>query len=110
MRVLFETNMIATQINASVRFSTKLSSVNHFFKIPTIYNNSDDIAVSVTSFNRMIKTIDDSNEAHMAYPNSNPRWNQNFVNGEYVIAYTFDPLLDQAVKSTLPEVYSKFRT
>ena len=58
----------------------------------------------------MIKTSDDSNEAHMAYPNSNPRWNQNFVNGEYVIAYTLDPLLDQAVKSTLPEVYFKFRT
>ena len=32
MRVSFETNMIATQINASVRFSTKLSSVNQFFK------------------------------------------------------------------------------
>ena len=64
----------------------------------------------MTTFNRIIKTSDDSNEAHMAYPNSKPRWDQNFVSGEYVIAYTLDPLLDQAVKNTLPEVFSKFRT
>ena len=51
----------------------------------------------------MIKTSDDSNE-HMAYPSLHPYWNQHFINGEYVISYTLDPFLDQAVESMLPEV------
>ena len=62
----------------------------------------------------MIKTNDDPND-HMAFPTWNPYWDQNIVNGEYVIAYTFCPSLDQAVKSGLPEVYyipyiANFRT
>ena len=49
----------------------------------------------------MIKTSD---EKLMAFPSWNPYWDQNFVNGEYVIAYKFDPSLNQAVRSGLPEV------
>ena len=99
--VSFETNMIAIQISASVRFSTRPSSVNHFFKVPTKQNYSGDIAVSGFSFRRMINT----RGLHNAYSkNSDHYWNQNFVNDEYVIAYTFGPWLDQAVQKGLPEV------
>ena len=54
---------------------------------------------------------DDSNAAlsNAAYSKSNlDLWDQNFVNGEYVIAYEFNPSLDQAVQSALPEVYSEY--
>ena len=101
MLVSFETNMIVFQKNASVRFSTRPSSVNHFFKVPTKQNYSGDIAVSGFSFRRMMNT----SGLHMAYSkNSDHYWNQNFVNDEYVIAYTFGPWLDQAVQKGLPEV------
>ena len=56
----------------------------------------------------MIKTSDDPSD-HMAYPSWHPYWDRNMVGGEYVIAYTFGPWLDQAVQSRLPEVYSKFQ-
>ena len=52
----------------------------------------------------MIKTSDDSNEAHMAFPSSNPRWNQNFVNGEYVVAFELNPGLHPKIRSMLPKV------
>ena len=106
MLVSFETSMIAIQISANVRFSTRLLSVNHFFKVPTKKNYSGDIAVSGFSFRRMINT----SGLHMAYSkNSDNYWNQNIVNGEYVIAYKFGPWLNQAVKSGLPEVNLFFK-
>ena len=54
------------------------------------------------TFNKMIKTSDDFLRA---YPSPNAYlWDQNFVNGQYVIAYVFDYGLDQNVKSMLPKV------
>ena len=54
------------------------------------------------TFNKMIKTSDDFLRA---YPSPNAYlWDQNFVNGQYVIAYAFDYGLDQNVKSMLPKV------
>ena len=101
MLVSFETNMIVFQKNASVRFSTRPSSVNHFFKVPTKQNYSGDIAVSSFSFRRMMNT----SGLHMCYSkNSDHYWNENFVNDEYIIAYTFGSRLDKAVQSGLPEV------
>ena len=50
----------------------------------------------------MIKTSDDFLNA---YPSPNAYlWDQNFVNGQYVVAYAFDYGLDQNVKSMLPKV------
>ena len=97
--------MIVIHQNASVRISTKLWSVNYyFFLFLTEETHSDDIDVSLTSFNKMIKTSNDSNEERGAFPTWDSYWDKHFVNGEYVIAYKFDPFLDQAVRSGLPEV------
>ena len=39
------------------------------------------------------------------YTKSNiDRWDQNFVNGKYVIAYEFNPSLHPKVKNMLPKV------
>ena len=58
------------------------------------------------TFNKMIKTSDDSNTEHMrAYPSPKAHlWDQNFVNGQYVIAYEFDYGLDRNVETMLPKV------
>ena len=106
MLVSFETNMIVIQKNASVRFSTKLLSVNqHFWNSSTKQNHSGDIAVTENTFNKMIKISDDFLRA---YPSPNAYlWDQNFVNGQYVIAYAFDYGLNQNVKSMLPKVIIK---
>ena len=40
-----------------------------------------------------------------AYTKSNiDRWNENFVNGKYIIAYEFNPSLDSNVLNMLPKV------
>ena len=31
-------------------------------------------------------------------------WDENFVNGKYIIAYQFNPTLDQEVQNMLPKV------
>ena len=48
----------------------------------------------------------DSNAAiWKAYPNSQvDLWDQNFVNGEYVIAYELSPGLDRKLQKMLPKV------
>ena len=54
------------------------------------------------TFNKMIKASDDSLRA---FPSPNAYlWDQNFVNGQYVIAYEFDYGLDQNVETMLPKV------
>ena len=54
------------------------------------------------TFNKMIKASDDSLRA---FPSPNAYlWDQNFVNGQYVIAYEFDYGLDQNVEIMLPKV------
>ena len=52
----------------------------------------------------------DSNAAFWkAYPKSNvDLWDQNVVNGEFVIAYELSPGLDHKLQNMLPEVNSRF--
>ena len=68
--------------------------------------NLGDIAVSEKTFLKLMKSSSDSNaEIWRAYPKSRvDLWDQNFVNGEYKIAYEFNPNLHQKVRSLLPKV------
>ena len=101
--------MAATQINASVHTSTTLSLVNLIFV--DIYNffNSGDIAVSGKTVNKLMRLNGDSNAAIWnAYPDSEvDLWDQNVVNGEYVIAYELSPGLDRKLQNMLPKVNSR---
>ena len=58
-----------------------------------------------------MKTRNDLNATFWrAYPDSRvDLWDQNFVNGEYIIAYEFNPSLHQKLKSMLPKVCLRFR-
>ena len=54
-----------------------------------------------------MKLSGDSNTAMWnAYPDSEvDLWDQNVVNGEFVIAYEINPGLDHKLQNMLPEVY-----
>ena len=67
---------------------------------------SGDIAVSGKTVHKLIKINGDSNTAMLnAYPKSGvDLWDQNLVNGEYVIAYEINPWLDHKLQSLLPQV------
>ena len=54
-----------------------------------------------------MKISGDSNTAAWnAYPDSEvDLWDQNLVNGEYVIAYEINPGLDSKLQNLLPKVY-----
>ena len=58
-----------------------------------------------------MKSSSDSNaEIWRAYPVSKiGLWDQNFINGEYKIAYEFNPNLHQKVRSLLPQVRLRSR-
>ena len=58
----------------------------------------------------MIITGDDSNSGIMrGYPTPEAElWDENFVNGEYVIAYELSSGLHQDVQNMLPKVFSRF--
>ena len=50
-------------------------------------------------------SYDSNADLWRAYTKSNiDRWNQNFVNGEYIIAYEFDPGLHPKLQDMLPKV------
>ena len=50
-------------------------------------------------------SYDSNADLWKAYTKSNiDRWNQNFVNGEYIIAYEFDPGLHPKLLDMLPKV------
>ena len=68
--------------------------------------------MSEYTFNKLIMTSDDSNSAIMkGYPMPEAElWDENFVNGEYVIAYELSSGLHRAVQSMLPKVNHRFRT
>ena len=53
-----------------------------------------------------MKTSDDSNAAlWRAYPDTKVDfWDENFVDGEYIIAYEMDPDLHLELKRMLPKV------
>ena len=72
---------------------------------------SGDIAVSEKTVPILMKTRNDLNATFWrAYPDSRvDLWDQNFVNGKYVIAYEFNPSLHQKLKSMLPKVCFRFR-
>ena len=49
--------------------------------------------------------INSSGDLWRAYTKSNiDLWDQNFVNGKYIIAYKFNPTLEQKVQNMLPKV------
>ena len=68
--------------------------------------------MSENTFNKMIITSDDSNSAIMrGYPMPQAElWDENFVNGEYVIAYELSSGLHPDVQSMLPKVNHRFRS
>jgi len=72
-------------------------------------NGLGDIAVSEKTFQKMMITSDDSNATlWKAYPDSRvDLWDQNFINGEYVIAYELDSGLHPKLQSLLPKVCSR---
>ena len=67
---------------------------------------SGDIAVSRKTAHKLMKISGDSNTAMWgAYPDSRvDLWDQNVVNGEFVIAYEINPGLDYKLQNMLPEV------
>ena len=99
-------NMAATQINASVRTSTTPSLVNFFINISNPNLHSGDIAISGKTVHKFMKISSDSNAAiWKAYPDSKvDLWDQNLVNGEYVIAYELSRGLDRKLQNMLPKV------
>ena len=69
--------------------------------------NSGDIAVSARTVDKLMVTSDDPNAALMsrAFPDSTVQlWDKNRVNGEYVIAYEFNPGLHSKLITMLPKV------
>ena len=69
--------------------------------------HSGDIAVSGRTVDTLMITSDDSNQRlNRAFQDSTVQlWNENLVNGKYVIAYELDPGLDDELKTLLPKVY-----
>ena len=69
---------------------------------------SGDIAVSGKTVHKLMKLNGDSNAAiWKAYPDSKvDLWDQNVVNGEFVIAYELSPGLDHKLQDMLPKVNS----
>ena len=71
-------------------------------------NYSGDIVVSENTYKKVMKT---SVPLSRAYQSTEAKlWDQNIVNGEYVISYEIDYSLHQDVQSMLPKVYFIFRT
>ena len=111
MLVISKMNMDAIRINASVHPLTKLSLVSSDFCCrPSIINrnlNSGDIAVSRKTVHKLMKISGNSNTAMVnAFSNTEmDLWDQNVVNGEFVIAYVINPGLDQKLQNMLPKVY-----
>ena len=68
--------------------------------------NSGDIAVSRKSVQKLMNISNDVDAIFSkAFSDSTiDLWDQNIVNGQYVIAYKLDPGLDSLIKTTLPKV------
>ena len=109
MLALKRTNITATWTNASVKISINLSLVKFLSNsnVSMQVKNSGDIAVSARTIDKLMITSDDPNAAFMrhAFPDSTIQlWNQNVVNGEYIIAYEFNPGLHHKLQTMLPKV------
>ena len=89
---------------------TKQLLVSSNFKCwPTVINRNlhpGDIAVSEKTVHKLMKPSSGSNAAiWKAYPDSQvDLWDQNLVNGEYVIAFEMNPGLGQSLQNLLPAV------
>ena len=110
MLALKRTNITATWTNASVKILINLLLVNFLSNsnVSVKVKNSGDIAVSARTIDKLMITSDDPNSALMshAFPDSTIQlWNQNFVNGEYIIAYEFNPGLHHKLHTMLPKVF-----
>ena len=103
---------IWTHANAHILINMSLVI---FLSIGKIFddNDSGDIAVSARTVDTLMITSDDSNlgpgihgqKPNGAFPDSTIQlWNQNPVNGKYVIAYELDPGLHHKLKTKLPKV------
>ena len=63
--------------------------------------------MSEKTVSMLMKPSNDSNAIWRGYSDSRiDLWNQNFVNGEYIIAYKFNPSLHKKLKNMLPKVYN----
>ena len=109
MLVLKRTNMTAIWTHASAHILINMPLVI-FISIGKVFVKvirSGDIAVSARTVDTLMITSDDPNPGLMnrAFPDSTIQlWNQNPVNGKYVIAYELDPGLDEKLKTKLPKV------
>ena len=70
-----------------------------------------DIAVSENTVHRFLNTSNYFNTGlWRAFSNSEDLWDQNLVNGEYIIAYELNPSLDQKLIGMLPTVRFRFKS
>ena len=109
MLALKRTNITATWTNASVKILINLLLVKFLSNsnVSMKVKNSGDIAVSARTIDKLMITSDDPNSALMshAFPDSTIQlWNQNLVNGEYIIAYEFHSGLHHKLQTMLPKV------
>ena len=79
----------------------------------TVFNRnlfSGDIAVSEKTLDKLMHISSDSNTAiWKAYADSTVAlWDQNLVDGEYIIAFELNPGLGQSLLNLLPEVCNKW--
>ena len=109
MLVFLKMIMAAIWKNASVHILIKSSSVSfHFVNLYYIKKSLDDIAVSENTLNKVLKIYNSQNATLLrAFPDAKvDHWDQNYVNGKYIIGYELDPSLHQKLQSMLPMVRS----
>ena len=101
------TNLSAMQINANANILVRPSLVNsNLYSALPLKMNSGDIAVSRKNVQKLVNI---SSDVHANFSNAFPTttsnlWNQNIVNGKYIIAYKLNRGLDYKLQSMLPKV------
>ena len=85
-----------------------MDTLNEHFNIKIFYfKKSGDIAVSGKTVRKLLKTTDYVNASDMKAYAVNltvDLWDQNFVNGKYIVAFEINPGLDSNIKTKLPKV------
>ena len=66
--------------------------------------NSGDIAVSQKTVRKFMNISSDANFSNAFPTTTSDLWNQNIVNGKYIIAYKLNPGLDRRLQTMLPKV------
>ena len=95
-----------------MHLSTRQSLVSSFICLLTVLNRnslSGDIAVSEKTLDKLMHISSDSNTAiWKAFANSTADlWDQNLVDGKYIIAFELNLGLGQSLLNLLPEVCNK---